>query len=89
MERLPFDHRADGDRRVDIRALQEALDRERNLEHARNPDDRRDPNPALFGPGQGLLHHDVRDLAVELRRHDREPHGRVPWSGPASANPSR
>src|SRR6059036_2482939 len=89
VERLPLDHRADCDGGIDIRALQEPLDREGDLEYARHADDGRHADVAFVRPRKGFLHHEVSDLAVELRGDDREPHVRVTLSGPASANPSR
>src|SRR2546422_1028243 len=65
------------------------LDREGNLEYARHADDGRHADVAFVRPRKGFLHHEVGDLAIELRGDDREPHVRVTWSGPASANPSR
>src|SRR5437660_1131410 len=89
VEGLAFDHRADGNGPVDVRAFEEPLDRERNLERAGHADHGRHSDASLLRAREGLLHHSVRHLAMELRGHDREPHRSPILRGPASEKPSR
>src|SRR5207302_1113145 len=89
VEGLPLDHRADGHGPVDVRAFEEPLDREGNLERAGDTDHGRHLDAPLLRARESLLHHPVRHLAMDLRGHDREPHRSPTFRGPASEKPSR
>ena len=66
---LPFDHRSEGDDRVDVVALEELLDGQRHVEYPGHLDDLGDLDAEELGLCLCPLHHEHGNFVVEFRHN--------------------